>query len=267
MPTSLLLLLLVLAAWAWRDPTWRPRPLPGVTRERPLALGHRGARGVRPENTVAAFRLAFEHLDGVETDVQRTRDGMLILWHDSTFRGRAVSDSDFAVLRAAEPALATLDDLLELARSYPGTLLNLELKSRPDALRAWSLERAVVAAVRRSGTADRVLVSSFDPLSLARVRLLAPALRVALLVAPEGPEWTRRGALAGWLHVDALHPHESQVDAAMRGRAADRGLPLHVWTVNDPARIRALVRDGVAAVIGDDPPTVARHVKGWNHED
>lgn len=263
-PALLLLLLTVAAAWLWRDPTWRPRPLPGVTRPRPLALGHRGARGPRPENTLAAFELAFRHLDGIETDVQRSRDGVLVLWHDFTCRGREVADSTLDELRSREPDLATLPELFRLASGHPGTLLNLELKSRPRPWRGWALERELVAAVRTSGMADRVLVSSFDPWALARVRLLSPSLRIALLIAPGSPRAWRRGSLAGWLHADALHPNEAQVDAEMREHAALRGLPLHVWTVNEPERMRALVREGVAAVMGDDPAVLARHVKGWD---
>lgn len=258
MPT--LVLLLVLLAVAWRGPLWRPRPLPDVDRRRPLAIGHRGARGPRPENTIAAFELAFAHLDGIETDVQRTRDGALVLWHDVECAGREIAASDLAELRAAAPRMPTLEELFVLARRHPGTLLNLEVKSRPRPLRSPALERDLVAAVRASGLAGRVLISSFDPWALARVRFLAPGLRTALLVAPEVPRPFDRGALAGWLHVDALHPHHAQVDDAMLRRAAERGLPLNVWTVNDAEAMERLARAGAAGVMGDDPIVLARHV-------
>ena len=209
---------------------------------------------------MSAFELAFAHLDGLETDVQRTRDGVLVLWHDFDVRGRAVDATDFAELRAREPDLTTLDALFDLARTHTDKLLNLEIKSRPRPLRSWSLERDVVRAVRTSGLAPRVLVSSFDPLTLLRVRVLAPELRTALLTAVSMPSLLRGGALAGWLHVDALHPELEQVDAALRERAAARGLPLHVWTVNDPETMRRLAREGVAGVIGDDPVVLERHL-------
>lgn len=249
---------LILAA-LWRGPLWRPRRLPGVTRPRPWGVGHRGARDVREENTLAAFQLAFAHLDGIETDVQRTRDGELVLWHDFDCGGRPVDACTLAELRAAAPSLLRLDDLFELARQHPGTLLNLEVKSRPAPARRWRLERALTRSVRRAGVADRTWVSSFDPLALLRVRLLAPRLRTALLYGGGAPRWT--AALAGWLHVDALHPHASLVDDALLGRAAERRLPVHTWTVNDPGRVRALCRAGVGAVIGDDPEALARQLR------
>lgn len=260
MPTWTIVLSLLAAAALWRGPLWRGRPLPGVTRPRPLGLGHRGARGPRPENTLPAFRLAFAHLDGLETDVQRTRDGVLVLWHDFACRDLEVRDTPFSALRGRAPELTRLVDLLELARAHPGTLLNLELKSRPAPLRRGRLERDLVQAVREAGVADRTLVSSFDPLALARLRLRAPGLRTALLYDADTPPWVT--ALAGWLHVDALHPHHTCVDAGAVRRAARRGLPLHVWTVNDPARVRALRAHGVAGIIGDDPAALAAALAG-----
>ncbi|MEX2500845.1 MAG: glycerophosphodiester phosphodiesterase [Trueperaceae bacterium] len=254
--------LLLLAVAAWAGPTWRPRPLPGVDRDRAWTIGHRGARGVRRENTVEAFRLALQRCDGIETDVQRTRDGRLVLWHDFDCHGHAVRDASLAELRDVEPSLATVDDLVRLAHAHPGTVLNLEIKSRPEPRRAWHLERDLLRAVRDADLSDRVLVSSFDPLALARVRLCAPSVRIALLIAPELPRLLRDGALARWLHVDALHPQQDQVDADLIERSGWRELPVHVWTVNDPDRMRALVRSGASALIGDDPDTLARHGKG-----
>lgn len=207
---------------------------------------------------MAAFELALSTVDGLETDVQRTADGELVLWHDVDCHGLLIAAADLATLRARAPRLATLSELFRVARDHPGTALNLEIKSRPRALRGWGLERDLVRAVRASGLVDRVLVSSFDPLALARVRLSAPELRTALLTASEGPSWLRSGALARWLHVDALHPQDGQVDRALLARCARRGLPVHVWTVNDEARMAELTQAGVAGLIGDEPAVLAR---------
>ena len=129
-------LLLAVLLLAWAGPLWRPRSLPGVSRARPWLLGHRGARGPRPENTVPAFELALRAIDGIETDVQRSRDGRLVLWHDFDCHGLRVDGTDLADLRAREPDLATLDDLIGIARAHPGTVLNLEVKSRARPLRS-----------------------------------------------------------------------------------------------------------------------------------
>ncbi len=264
-PISLALVLLLALAW-WAGPGWRPRAVPGVQRRRPWAIGHRGARGPREENTAEAFELALTLVDGLETDVQRSADGVLVIWHDFDVAGRDVRTSSLESLRQREPRMATVQELFRIARDHPGTLVNLEIKSVPAWFRSWSLERDLVAAVRASGLDDRVLVSSFDPLALARVRLSAPKLRTALLTTPDAPRGLRSGRAARWLHVDALHPENRQANAPLLARCRDRGLPVHVWTVNDPGRMEELARAGVGGLIGDDPSVLARHGKDPLHE-
>ncbi len=251
---ALLIALLAL----WRGLLWRPRPLMGVRRERPLLIGHRGVRGSLPENTLAAFRRAFEaSLDGIEFDVQQTRDGALVLYHDFSLPdGQEVASLPYAALREGKPDLATLDELLALCRAYPGTLINLEIKSR--GLFTKGLERRIAQAVQSSGLGDRLLVSSFNPLSLLKLRLHAPQVRTALLFAPELPPLLRTGGLAPWLHVDALHPHYSQVDAALLAKARARGLMVNVWTVNDPQQVARLAALGVDGIMADDPDQLKR---------
>ena len=251
---------LALAFGLWRA-MWRGRPLPGVPRGRTLLVGHRGTRGVEPENTLAAFARAFdEGLDGVEFDVQRSLDGELVLTHDDEVGGRPVASQSFGQLRERLPELATLDDLFALARRYPGRLLNLEIKAR--GWRTHGLERAVVRALRASGLVDRVLVSSFNPLSLARVRLLAPRVRVALLYDASTVKLPGGRPRPGWLHVDALHPHYTLVDEAYVRRARARALAVNVWTVNDPQAMRALRVMGVDAIMGDDPSELRSSITG-----
>ena len=239
---------------------WKPRKVPGAAPKKTLLLGHRGARfgpDAGSENSLGAFRTALDAgLDGVETDLQTTRDGSIVLYHDYELPdGRRVASLTCAELRAADPAIATLPDLFALAHGYPGTLLNLELKTR--GWRTGGLERAAAQAVRASGLEERVLVSSFNPLSLARLRLYAPELRAALLTSPDGPRWLRGDRAARFwmraLHLDALHPHFSAVDAALVGWARQRRVTLNTWTVNNEAEVKRLTRLNVNGLMADDP--------------
>ena len=245
----------LLALWAL---LWSPRPLPDITATPPLLIGHRGLRGRLPENSLAAFAAALDAgLDGIEFDVQRSRDGALFIYHDFNLSDERLARSfTLDELQSFGPDIPTLDDLFALARRYPGKLLNLEIKSR--GLRSDGVEREVVSAVRRSGLAGRVLISSFNPLSLIRVRLYAPELRTALLYAPDVPPLLRSGHLARWLHVDALHPHHSQVDERLLRWAARHALSVNTWTVNDPERVQDLTRLSarglnVNGLMADDP--------------
>ena len=253
------LALLALAILIWTGPLWRPRGLPGVTRHRPWALGHRGVRGSLPENTVAAFRAALDAgLDGLETDVQRTRDGALVLVHDFQVAGMRVCDATEAELRAAAPQLATLAELLALVRDRPGTLLNVELKTV-----GWNdrrLAAAVAAALTASGLGDRLVVSSFSFVALLRFRVHAPRIRTAYLWSeePRVPWLGRSPWPAPLLHVDALHPHHPAVTPERVARWKRRGLTVNTWTVNEAADAARVLAAGVDGVMGDDPDALLR---------
>lgn len=259
-PTKRVLVWLGLLLVVW-PLLWKPRAVPGIAPKPTLLLGHRGVRlkpeAKLPENSVAAFRAALNAgLDGVETDLQRTRDGQIVLHHDYQLPdGRAVGTLTWSELQQADPHIPTLEDLFVLARGYPGTLLNLELKTR--SWRTGGLERAAAAAIRASGLGNRVLVSSFNPLSLVRLRLYAPELRTALLYSPDGPRWLRSNRAARgfvrFLHLDALHPHFSLVDAPLTRWAARRGVMLNVWTVNNAAEVTRLTKLNVNGLMADDP--------------
>ncbi len=251
-----LALLVALLVVVWLR-LWQPRRLPDVTPKKTLLLGHRGVRGSLPENTLVAFKAALDAgLDGLETDLQRTRDGVPVLFHDFALPdGRQVMSLTLAELKTAVPDLATLEELFLLARGFPGTLLNLELKTA--GWRTGGLERAAAAAIRGSGLEGRTLVSSFNPLSLVRLRFYAPELRSALLYSPDGPPWlrTNRAAhvFAHLLHPDALHPHFSLIDAELAAWAGRRGLLLNAWTVNRAEDVKRLARLDVNGLMADNP--------------
>jgi glycerophosphoryl diester phosphodiesterase len=238
----------------WVGPRWRPRTLAGVTRKRPLAIGHRGVRGTLPENTLAAFQRALEEgLDGLEADVQRTADGTLVLFHDFDIAGVKVTDLTVAQMRERFPELATLDELLSLVGGHPGTLLNVELKTM--AIDDRGLANSLAVALRAAGLGERVLVSSFNPLALLRLRLRAPELRTAYLwFEGDSSPWFLRTPLPGaLLHVDAFHPHHGAASRERVNAWHRRGLMVNVWTVNSPPEVARMLQAGVDGVMADDP--------------
>ncbi len=245
--------LLLLTLWVL---LWEPRRLPDVPPKPTLLLGHRGVRGSLPENSMPAFEAALDAgLDGVETDVQRTRDGELVLHHDFALPGgRLLTTLTYAEIQKIDPNVPILEDLFTLFRGFPGTLLNLELKAR--GWRTGGLERAVAHALGCSGLEGRVLVSSFSPLSLARLRLYRPDIRTALIYSANGPRWLRDNLTARFfarlLHVDALHPHHGLIHTDLARWAKRRGVTLNTWTVNDPEDVKRLTLLNVNGLMADD---------------
>ncbi len=255
------ILLLILLLTAWGTVLWKPRPMLVISNERPLLMGHRGVRELLPENTIPAFKMAFDAgLHGVEFDVLRSKDGKLVLHHDFVLpEGQVIAELSYQEILEIDEHIPLLEELFDLAKSYPNLLLNLEIKS--ESLRSDGVERAVVKAIRDSGLANRVLTSSFNPVSLLRVRLLAPELYTALLFDATMSPLLRNGSLARWLHVDAIHPHMKQVDAALIDRAKARGLMVNTWTVNDAHEVKRVKALGIDAIMADDPEALKQAAK------
>jgi glycerophosphoryl diester phosphodiesterase len=218
--------------------------------KRPLLLGHRGSPKVQKENTLESFRSALEAgLDGFELDVQRTLDGVLVTHHDFHLSdGRLI-----AALRHAElPAeIPTLEAVLKLAHDR-NAFVNVEIKL--ESANTDGRERETAALIARLGMPESTMVSSFNPLSLARVKFADFKLQTALLYAPGLTQWyLKDGVSANLLFVSAIHPNHSQVTPELIARAHARGWRVNTWTVNDLETARQLIAMGTDGLIGDYP--------------
>ena len=224
---------------------------------RPLVLGHRGASAVAPENTVAAFTRARElGADGVELDVRRSADGVLVVHHDPDIRDVGlISSLPLAELRAARPELATLEEALAACR---GLVVNAEVKClpwEPDADTDGSVMRATIDAVRAHD--GMIIVSSFDLAAVDRVRAEAPDLASAWLTHGQGVAAAAEIAAAHghpWLNPDRVAALDAGADGIAHAHHA--GVLVGVWTVDDPSPARTLAAAGVDIVITNVPDVV-----------
>lgn len=227
---------------------------------RPLIIGHRGASGRLPENTIEAFRGAIDDgADGVELDVRLSADGRAVVIHDPTLRRTTGVAGRVADLTAAEldaldvPSLATV---LEVTGAT-GSVVYVEVKGGGEAL-----EAEVVEELDRHACHDRVVVLSFNHASLRRIREIDGRIATAATIAPtlRAPRPSARRIVEIVERTDAsfaaLH-----VSLATRRRVAAlavAGLGTLVWTVNRPTIARRLARSGVDAVMTDVPARLVR---------
>lgn len=234
-----------------------------ISRPVPLVIGHRGASAARPENTVAAFRHARElGADWVEFDVRRTQDGALVIHHDAVLPdGRAIVEHRLADLPDSIPSL------VEALAACVGMGVNVEIKNDPDDPdfdRTDQVAEAVVEVLIGGGDLDatdpdRVLVTSFNPATIATVRRLGPAIATGLLAFDcHDVEATVALAVSGG-HV-AVNPWDPFVDERFMMVARSAGLAVYPWTVDDPIRIAALLALGVDGVITNVPDVARRLV-------
>jgi len=223
--------------------------------DRPLVLAHRGASRVAPENTIEAFAAARElGADGVELDVRRTADDVLVVHHDPDVEGFGmIARHSFEALRVAQPHVPTLDEVLA---ACIGLLVNAEVKCLPWEPDADGADRPVMRAVTTAlrAHAPGAIVSSFDLGAVDACRAFAPELTTAWLTS--GQDIASASAIAvahghTWLHPDrgsALRDLGPGIRAAH-----DSGLRVDVWTVDDPEEMRALAEAGVDAVVTNVP--------------
>lgn len=241
----------------------------------PLILAHRGASAYAPENTLAAFRLAREMgADGIELDVQLSRDKVPVVIHDDTINRTTNGQGVVTELTVGElarldagawkgdefrgepiPTLAQVFDALSdwikpTQRDRP-CLINVELKT--ERVRTAGLEREVMNVIARFGVQDRILLSSFNPLSLYRARKINPRLPRGLLYDNSLPIYFRNAWFRFLASPQAMHPEFPMIDARYMQWAQSRRLKVNTWTVDDPVEAARLAKLGVNALITNVP--------------
>jgi glycerophosphoryl diester phosphodiesterase len=253
---------------------------------RAATYAHRGSSGLAPENTEAAFERAIaEGADYVETDVQLSADGELVIIHDVTlprttdaslaFPDRApwnVHDFTLAELKKLDAGawydadftgqrILTFDELLDLLEGRVG--LNLELKS--PALNP-GLVQAVVARLRRrrnwiepGAQPQRLIVGSFDEQAVRDFHAQLPEVPVSLITY-DVPTGGRLADLAGW--VFSVNPDVRRLRPEDAARVNEAGLALVPWTVDSPELWRWALALGVAGMITNYPYALTSMLHG-----
>lgn len=227
-----------------------PAELPAGLRPRPALIAHRGVSARRPENTLAAFRLAArEGITAVELDVRRCADASVV-FHDADLQrcfglATALSDCSRTDLDAIGhrhtrpiPSLPAVYEALP-----PWVAVNVEVKDPdtfPDVVALAATERA------------RTLVSSFDHAVLARIASTGKQIALAPLYSePPDPQDLERTILR--LDAAAVHCAARALTADLVATATAHGLPVFCYTVNDTGTLRQVLAAGAAGVFSDDP--------------
>jgi glycerophosphoryl diester phosphodiesterase len=238
----------------------------GPPASRIQVLAHRGASAYAPENTLAAFRLAIEQqADWLEFDVQQTRDGQLVVFHDlrmeRTTNGRgALRDLTLAEVRALDAGswfgaefagerVPTFDEVLALAAEH-----NIRVFPEIKDPRLYpGIEERLAAAIVAARYEDRTVVQSFDMASLARVRAINPHLRLAALYTASSP--LRGDPPAGVTIVGPPWELLTNEPTLVRDIHAS-GRQVVAWSVDNAAAVEPLVHARVDGIITSRPDIV-----------
>ncbi len=228
-------------------------------------IAHRGFSAAAPENTLAAVDAAIDvGADMVEIDVTLSADSHVVVIHDEALDRTTDGSGEVARLtlselkeldagswfdpRFAGERIPSLDEVLVRVRDR--ILLNIEIKGEAVGR---GIAGKVVAAIREHGMTDRVIVSSFSPEALREMRALAPEIRTAVLYNTEHHEGRDAVEIVADLGASAFNIKRQRLTRRMHRRCREHGIPVGIYTVNEPRRMRRMVARSVDAIFTDHP--------------
>ena len=233
-----------------------------------INYAHRGASEYAPENTMAAFEMGLAMgANGIETDVQRTRDGVLVLAHDPTLArvaglDRRICDMDWQELREVDAGsfkgeayrnerVVLLEDFL---RRFDGMDLYLAIEIKQE-----GIEREMWAMIRRMIPCERVTVTSFMYESLLALTTQEPKPRLGYLAREYSPELLDRLKKDG---IDEFCPKAEWLTEEMVKAARERGLGLRAWGVKNVELMRRMNELGVDGMTVNFPDELTALLMG-----
>ena len=234
---------------------------------RPLVFAHRGGAALAPENTLAAFANGLAlGADGVELDVRASRDGRVVVHHDSTLERMTSLRGPLKAHSAAELASAGVPQLATVLHEFPDARVIVEMKLNEPAF-----GRLVVEQLRRANAVDRACVGAFGRRVLRAVRDLEPALATSA-----AREEVRLALYRSWCRWPVMRPGYDGyqvpeyagttcvVSPRFIADAHRAGLGVQVWTVDDEDVARRLLGWGVDGLITDRPDRMVPLVRRFS---
>ena len=217
-----------------------------------LIYAHRGYSANYPENTLSAFEAALPYVDGIELDVQLSKDGRLVVIHDETVDRTTngtgwVKDMTLQELRQLKidgyERIPTLEEVLGLIERSNVTL-NIELKT--DQYAYPGIERLAWFAVDEFELGDRVVFSSFNRETLVLLRDVAPVARLAVLTLTGESDTV---SFAEMIRAEAIHAQPAFIGSKAWDQIQQTTLETRLYTIND---VKDLPLIAVSAIMTDE---------------
>jgi len=245
----------------------------------PLIIAHRGASTHAPENTLAAFQMAIDvGSDGIEFDVRLSADGVPVVIHDATLKRTASLHERVDEMTADELAeidvgswfnerypsrvkeqfagqgVSTLAQVLDLLSGFPG-IVYIELKTEKGNF--GEIARAVCNTIGGSSMLPQIIIKSFDLAALREVLRYLVDVRTSALFSPKALTLFRPRIrmldLAREFGADEISIHYSLVTSRLARNAAEAGIPMAIWPVDDPKWLARCEKLGIRSLITNDP--------------
>ena len=239
---------------------------------RVIVVGHRGAMGHAPENTLPSFRKGRElGADTIELDVRLSGDGQIVVIHDSKVDRTTSGTGEVASLTAKElgrlnagssfspkyrkARIPTLEQILRWSRRR--TQLVIEIKGDPEPQNG--IEEKLVKLLRRFRMVNKVMVISFHHPSVKRIKELETELATGILFSGR---LTNAVGAARENHADSVRPVWSYWSGDLVEEVHREGLQASAWTVDEPKTMKALIRMGIDSIATNYPDRLRRVIEG-----
>lgn len=238
-------------------------------------FAHRGFSGKYPENTMLAFEKAVEAgADGIELDVQLTKDGEVVIIHDESIdrttdgSGEVVSytyeelskfDASYIYRgKVGFNKIPTLREYFEFIKDKK-IITNIELKTGVNEY--FGIEEKVLDLIKEFGLEEKTMISSFNHYSILKVKEIMPKLECGLLTS----SWiVNAGKYTKDLNVECYHPIFNNMTEEIVKGIKSYGVKMNVWTVNEESDIRMMVEREVDSIIGNFPDLTKKIISEYN---
>jgi len=221
-------------------------------------FAHRGLSSKYPENTVCAFKEALKYdIQGVETDVQLSKDGEMMIFHDEILERTTgckgfLKDLTFTELRKLNAnngyegnyPIPTLDEFLDVFKDYPNVIVNLELKT--SVFEYLGIEEKVYECIKCHNMIDQIIISSFNHETLVRMKEIDPNVKTGVLT---GDRIFNAEEYCKSLKADFYQPFFAVIKPERVKLAHDLGIGVNVWTVDEPMYVEMMRQCDVDVVM------------------
>ncbi len=235
---------------------------------------HRGASGYRPENTLPSFQYAMElGADGVELDIQLTKDGQIVVCHDElldrtsnakgflkdyTLKELKSFDFSYQYPSLGKVQIPTMKEVFELLKPSH-LIINIELKT--GVFDYEGIEEKIIQLTHEEGLEDRVIYSSFNHYSILKIQQLDPNAKTAFLYCDGTIDMPAYGKK---YHVDALHPDFCNLRYPnFMEECKKYDLDVNIWTVNTEEIAKICMPYGVNSIITNYPDKIRKIVEEY----
>ncbi|MFP7472018.1 glycerophosphodiester phosphodiesterase [Niallia taxi] len=227
-----------------------------------LIFAHRGYSARFPENTMIAFTEAEKaSANGIELDVQMTKDGELVIIHDETVDRTTngtgfVAEHTFSELRKLQASYKfagvneKIPSLKELFEWMQGNSLLCNIEFKNNNVPYNGMEEKTINLISEFGLGDRIIFSSFNHYSMVLSHRIAPEIETAALLSDR--------IYQPWIYATAIkakgiHPNYKRITIPMVEQAERFGISVRPYTVNDAMKMTEFIQAGASAIITDEP--------------